>query len=136
MSSTDTPVVAAAVAHRLAHSNLLQVFSNRDSGSRMEAIRQTYHEDVVFYEPDKAITGHDGIANTVQALLDQRPGWEFVPDGPPKLNHEMVYLAWKFGPLQNGMVDGKMTGADVMIVRDDKIQKFWVVLNGVSDVKA
>ncbi len=132
---TDTTTVSAAVAHRLAHANLLEVFSNRDPASRMAAVKATYHSDVVFYEPDLVVTGHEAVDERARILLNQRVGWEFVPDGPVKKNHNMIYLAWGFGPKVDGKVDVKTTGADVLIVKEDKITKFWVVLDGPSDVE-
>ncbi len=138
------------VCHALAHNNLLRVFSNRDAVSRWAAIQETYHPNVVFYEPDDMVTGHKAVDAKAAALLDQREGWEFVPVGNVKRNHDMVYLAWRFGPPKiSGQgqkhggrsggssvdVDVKATGADVLMVREGKVEKFWVVLDGVSDVK-
>ena len=85
------------------------------------------------------VTGHDAVDAKAAALLadDQREGWEFVPVGKVKRNHDMVYLAWGFGPPKKGHggVDVKATGADVLMVREGKVEKLWVVLDGVSDVK-
>lgn len=129
-------IVPDSTAKKLAYGNLLHVFSNRDAASRRVAIKETYHEDVTFYEPDQVITGHDGVDATAAKLLDERQGWGFVPSGNVTKNHEMVYLAWGFGPVgEDGQVDVKVTGADVLIVEDGKVKKFWVVLNGVTDVK-
>ncbi|KIX01962.1 uncharacterized protein Z518_07901 [Rhinocladiella mackenziei CBS 650.93] len=54
MSSTPEKA-APAVAHALAYANLMSVFSNRDPISRLEAIKSTYHNDVVFLEPNEII---------------------------------------------------------------------------------
>lgn len=43
-----------------------------------KAIAGTYTADVVFYEPDAVIEGHEPLSNRLQTLLDkQRPGWVF-----------------------------------------------------------
>jgi len=130
-------IVSDETAKKLAYGNLLDVFSNRDATSRLSAIKETYHPDVTFNEPDAVITGHDGINSKVEELLGERQGWAFVPSGNILKNHDMVYLAWGFGPAkEDGKVDVKVKGADVLIVEDGKVKKFWVVLEGPSDVKA
>jgi len=129
-------IVPAALAHKLAYSNLISVFSNRDSSSRLEAVKSTYTEDVIFVEPDAIFTGHAGVHAKAGELLEQHAGWAFVPHGEVKRNHEMLYLAWGFGPKgEDGTVDEKITGADVLLVRGEKVEKFWVILDGPSDVK-
>lgn len=136
MSQKTPETVSAAVAHTLTHNNLLRVFSNRDPVSRREVIKETYHPDVVLLEPDDIAHGHDGVDAKAQALLDERQGWEFVPDGPVRQNHEMLHLAWGFGPKgADGKVDVKAKGSDTLIVRDGKVERFWVIIEGVSDVK-
>lgn len=128
--------VSDELAQRLAHSNLLRVFSNRDPASRREAIKATYHPDVTLVEPDAVATGHDGVEKTASGLLAERAGWGFVPHGPVKKNHEMLYLAWGFGPVKDdGEVDVKDTGADVLIVEGDKIKRLWVIIDGLADVR-
>jgi len=134
---TTTPEpVSASLAHTLAHNNLLGVFSNRDASSRREVIKATYTPDVVFFEPDSTERGHEGVDTRAQALLDERPGWEFVADGPVKRNHDMLYLAWGFGPKVNGEVDVKVRGSDVLMVRDGKVDRLWVLIDGVTDVQS
>lgn len=136
-SSPSSYTVPSAEALTLAHGNLLDVFSNRDASSRLANIKQIYHDDVVFYEPDAIVTGHGGINAKVDELLGSRPGWAFVPHGNVTRNHGMLHLAWGFGPTsEDGRVDVKVKGADVIIVDEGKIRCFWVVLEGVTDVKA
>src|ERR1700754_5025687 len=119
MTDSSSYTVPSPLAHTLALNNLLRVFSNRDAPSRAAAIRETYHEDVTFYEPDAVITGHEGINAKVEQLLGERPGWAFVPSGNVMRNHGMVYLAWGFGPVgEGGSVDVKVRGADVLMVEE------------------
>ena len=132
----DSYTVPDAVAKTLAYNNLLHVFSNRDASSRATVIKETYHPDAIMYEQSEVLTGHEAINAKAQSLLDEREGWAFEPLGNVIKNHGMVYLAWGFGPRGgDGVVDVKVTGADVIIVEEGKIRKFWVVLEGVSDVK-
>ncbi|KIW79092.1 hypothetical protein Z517_08932 [Fonsecaea pedrosoi CBS 271.37] len=136
MASADS--VSADVAHTLAYANLLDVFSNRNRESRRRAIQETYHADVTFYEPDSVTTGHDGVDSKCEELLSARKGWGFVPVGNVQRNHGMVYLAWGFGPRDTatGEVEAKVKGADVLMVEEGKIRKFWVIIEGVTDSKS
>ncbi|KIW25128.1 uncharacterized protein PV07_10792 [Cladophialophora immunda] len=131
-------IVSAEVAHNLAYGNLLRVFSNRDEASRLRAVQETYHADVTFYEPDSVATGHDGVNSKAEGLLRERAGWGFVPVGNVQRNHNMLYLAWGFGPQDEatGEVDVKVKGADVLLVDHGKVRTFWVIIEGVTDSKA
>ncbi|KIY00117.1 uncharacterized protein Z520_03802 [Fonsecaea multimorphosa CBS 102226] len=132
-------IVSAQVAQTLAYNNLLRVFSNRDRASRLAIIRETYTSDVTFYEPDVIATGHDGVDAKAEELLTARAGWEFVPSGNVQRNHNMIWLAWGFGPKDGstGEVDVKVKGGDVLIVdlEQGKVKSFWVVIEGVTDSK-
>jgi hypothetical protein len=127
-----------AIASTLAYNNLLKVFSNHDPISRLSTIQKTYHPQVEFFEPDAVLIGHEAINTRVQSLLDERAGWDFIPAGKVMKNHDMVYLAWGFGPRNpepDSGVHVKVKGADVILVENGLIKKFWVVMEGVSDVK-
>lgn len=141
--SNDTSIPTAQVAQTLAHSNLLHVFSQRDASLRLAAIKKTYHPEVQFAEPDGSVyVGHDAVNKKAGELLEERAGWGFVPKGSVKRTREMVYLAWGFGPVvegwelgKEGSVDVKATGADVLIVEEGLIKRFWVIIDGLSDVE-
>ena len=134
--------ISPQLAQTLAHTNLLGIFSNTDAASRKAAIRATYHPDVEFFEPDAVITNHEGIDAKVEKLLAERPGWSFVPLGPVRCNHQLVFLAWGYGPKEaagegnnDGGVEVKVKGCDVLMVEGDKVKRFWVLIDGASDVK-
>lgn len=138
-----TPSVATpSLAQSLVHTNLSDVFSEPDAGLRLAAAKRLFHSDARFYEPDGMldvpegyITGPEGIANQAGKLVDERPGWKFVPAGIIKKTANMVHAPWSWGPVgQDGKVEVKATGLDVFLVRGDKIESFWVVIDGVSDV--
>ena len=130
-----TAEVSVHLAHKLAHNNLIRVFSERDLERRRIAIAESYTTDVEFYEPDGVYVGHDGILKKVDELLSDKPEWQFVPVGKVKRNHGMLYLAWVFGPKdRDGQIDVKASGGDVLQIEGDKIKKFWVYIDGVTDV--
>jgi hypothetical protein len=52
------------------HSNLHNVFSERDPERRWAAIGRTYNEDVTFIDPDGEFVGwQEGRVSTVQTLI-------------------------------------------------------------------
>jgi hypothetical protein len=103
----------------LMHANLIEVFGERDPERRAAAAARTYAEDVVFHDPEGAVTGLDALVGKAGALLDASPGFGFTPRGPIYTSAgELGVLAWAFGP-----ADGPpaATGLDVALVRDGRI---------------
>lgn len=139
-------MVTATLAQTLADGNVSAVFSERNPTTRLAAAQSLYHVDVKFYEPggteitqdgDTYITGPEGIASQAGKLLDKTPGWKFTLVGIVRKTGDMVFAPWKFAPVgEDGEVVTKQTGADVFLVRGDKIDQMWVLVDGVSDVAA
>ncbi|MCJ1385155.1 hypothetical protein MMC17_008276 [Xylographa soralifera] len=124
---------AQAIASKLAHANLFLVTNNRDPISRRATMDDIYHEDVVVYESDdKILHGRDEVDKHIQKLLGDREGWEFQTKGKTKLCHDLVYVAWGFGP--EGALP-VLTGADHFFVSEGKIKKLYVVVDGIADLK-
>ena len=109
----------------LMHANLLEVFNERDRGKRRAAIDRTYSEDVVFSDPEDLLVGHDAIDAKVQQLLDGAPAFVFAPDGPVYRNHDLAYLAWRFGPEGQEPV---VRGVDIAFVEGGVIRKLYTLL--------
>jgi hypothetical protein len=139
--TTATPTISASTAQHLAHSNLISVFSNRDPSSRLSAAHQTYHPTVEFYQPTphhstEVSIGIDAVVACAEAVLAERPGWAFATVGNVKVTGTTVFLAWKFGPVdERGNVEGRSSGADVIFVEGGLIRRFWVLIDGLSDVE-
>ncbi|KAK5711648.1 hypothetical protein LTR17_018283 [Elasticomyces elasticus] len=126
MAFTMAPLQPSLAVH-LAKSNLLSIFNERDATKRKQAMVETYATDMQMHEPDKVITGHDEISSTAGALLDAHPDWDFAPAGEVFVNHQIVTLNWTFGPVKGG---------DVFLVGEEgKIEKLWVMIEGVTSVK-
>ena len=53
----------------LLHSNLYEVFGERDPERRWAAIGRTYTEDVTFTDPDGEVTGWQALNDRAQELL-------------------------------------------------------------------
>lgn len=102
----------------LLHSNLHEVFGERDAERRWEAIGRTYTEDVVFTDPDGDFVGWQAVSDRAQELLSGVPsGADFEEDGPRYVAADMAVLAWRFGP------PGKPVarGVDILTIRDGRV---------------
>ena len=57
-------------AGQLLHSNLHEVFAERDPARRWAAIERTYNEDVTFVDPDGEYVGWQALNDKAQELLE------------------------------------------------------------------
>ena len=105
-------------ARELLHSNLLEVFSERDPERRWAAIGRTYTTDVKFIDPDGEFAGWQALSDRAQELLDGASAVDvFEEDGPAYVGADMAALAWRFGP------PGKPVarGVDILTIRDGRV---------------
>jgi len=109
----------------LMHANLLEVFGERDRERRRAAIARTYAEDVLFYDPEGVVMGHEALDEKVQSLLDGAPGFVFRPAGPLRESHDLGLLGWEFGPEGQAPV---VTGLDIGLVRDARLVSVHTIL--------
>ena len=71
-------------ARELLHSNLHEVFSQRDRERRWVAIERTYTDDVTFIDPDGEFVGWQALSDRAQKQLDgPLAGFAHEEDGPP-----------------------------------------------------
>jgi hypothetical protein len=102
----------------LLHSNLHEVFSERDRDHRWAAIQRTYTEDVNFTDPDGEVIGWQALSDQAQKLLDGLPAaFVFEEDGPKYVGGDAAALAWRVGP------PGKPVarGLDILTIRDGRV---------------
>ncbi|WP_421735850.1 nuclear transport factor 2 family protein [Cellulomonas sp.] len=110
----------------LMHANLLEVFGERDASRRLDAIRRTYTEDVVFADAEGEVRGHDALNAKAQSILDSAPGLEFRPAGSAYQVQDLGYLAWELGPPGAAPV---VRGVDLGILSEDgRLAKVYTVL--------
>jgi hypothetical protein len=105
-------------ATELLHSNLHEVFGERDRERRWAAIGRTYTEDVTFTDPDGDFVGSQAVSNRAQDLLDGASvGDVFEEDGPAYVGTDAAALAWRFGP------PGKPVarGVDILTIREGRV---------------
>lgn len=105
-------------AQELLHSNLHEVFSERDPDRRWAAIERTYTEDVRFIDPDGEFLGRQALTNQAQKVLDGSPAeFTFEEDGPRYAGTDTAALAWRYGPPDSPVV----RGLDILTIRDGLI---------------
>lgn len=105
-------------AMELLHSNLHDVFSERDPERRRAAIERTYTEDVRFIDPEGEFVGRQALSDQAQKLLDSVvAGFAFEEDGPRYVGTGAAALAWRLGP------PGKPVarGIDILTIRDGRV---------------
>jgi hypothetical protein len=111
----------------LMHANLFGVFAERDPERRMAVVRRTYADGVVFSDPDETVVGHEALSAKAQQILDSSPGFVFSAAGPVRVNHDLGYLPWGFGPEGQPPV---VSGVDIALVEDGLIAKVYTLLLG------
>jgi hypothetical protein len=114
-----------ATIEELMRANLLEVFNERDEVRRREAIGRTYVPGVRFADPDDTVTGREALSAKAQKILDGAPGFVFSADGPVRVNNELGYLAWNFGPEGAAPV---VKGVDIALVEDGLIATVYTLL--------
>jgi SnoaL-like domain len=102
----------------LLHSNLHEVFSERDPARRRAAIERTYTEDVTFIDPEGEFVGRQALSDQAQKLLDGvLAGFVFEEDGPRYVGTDAAALAWRFGPPGSPVA----RGIDILTIRDGRV---------------
>jgi hypothetical protein len=102
----------------LLHSNLHEVFGERDAERRWAAIGRTYTQDVTFTDGDGVLAGWQALSDRAQQLLDgASAGDVFEEDGPTYVGTDEAALAWRFGPPGKPVV----RGVDILTLRDGRI---------------
>ena len=105
-------------ARELLHSNLHEVFSERDPERRRAAIERTYTEDVTFIDPEGEFVGRQALSDQAQKLLDGvLAGFVFEEDGPRYVGTGTAALAWRFGPPGSPVA----RGIDILTFRDGRV---------------
>lgn len=129
-SLDSTPLDATAVASdrtsELLLRNLMDVFDERDGDRRRATIAELWTPDALFVDPEGRFTGHAAIEETVATLRDRTPGWRFNATGTARLHPGGGELTWSYGPPEDPQ---RVTGTDVVVVRDGRIAALYTVLN-------
>lgn len=111
----------------LMHTNLYEIFGQRDRVLRREAIARTYAEDIAFSDESGTVVGHTAIDDRVQQVLGSAPeSFTFAADGPIYVGEETAVLAWRFGPPDS---DPVVRGVDIATLKDGRISAIQTLLS-------
>lgn len=117
-------------AKGLLHSNLHEVFAERDPERRWAAIERTYTEDVTFIDPAGAVVGQHALSDQAQKVLDGAPAsFVFEEDGPRYVGTDTAALAWRLGPPGNPVA----RGIDFLTLRDGRVSVVRTLLAPETD---
>jgi hypothetical protein len=117
-------------AKELLHSNLHEVFSERDPGRRRAAIERTYTEDVTLINPEGEVTGRQALSDQAQKLLDGAPAdFALEEDGPGYVGTDTYARAWHFGPPGSPVAHG----IDILTIRDGRVSVLHTLLAAETD---
>lgn len=117
-------------AMELLHSNLHEVFSERDSERRWAAIERTYTDDVTFIDPEGEHAGRQALSDQAQKLLDGAPAdFVFEEDGPRYVGTDAAALAWRFGTPGSPVA----RGIDILTIRGGRVRVLCTLLVSTPD---
>jgi hypothetical protein len=114
----------------LLHSNLHDVFSERDAERRRAAIERTYTEDVTYFNPEGVVTGRQALNDQAQKLLDNAPAdFALEEDGPVYVRTDTAALAWRYGPPGSPVAHG----IDIFTIRDGRVSVLRTLFTAETD---
>jgi hypothetical protein len=117
-------------AKELLHSNLHEVFAERDPQRRWAAIERTYTEDVTFIDPGGASVGRQALSDQAQKLQGGfQAGFVFEEDGPRYVGNDTAALAWRVGPPGHPVA----RGIDILTIRDGRVSMVRTLLAPETD---
>jgi hypothetical protein len=99
--------------------NLHNVFGENDQARRRAAIDEIWHEDGVFYDPNKGVyRGHDEIDRIAGAIKATHPDFQYQPIAEPEEVGNSGRVKWVSG--RPGEAPA-YAGTDFIIARDGRI---------------
>lgn len=113
---------------KLLEDSLLLIWNDRNADSRLKAMKETYANDIVFYESNEGDTfkGYKQINDLITNLQSKwPPEFMFELTTSSKINHQIQHISWKLGvPGQEPVA----TGIDVAIVENHRIKSLYLLL--------
>ena len=104
--------------------NLSDVFGENDAARRRAAIDQIWHEDGVFYDPNKGIyRGRDEIDRIAGAIRAAHPDFRYQPIAEPEELGNGGRVQWVSGRLDEAPA---YAGTDFIIARDGRIAALYL----------
>lgn len=118
---------------QLLEDSLLKVWSERNEAYRLDAMKQIYAADIIFYETDKgeAIRGHQAIDALIKTLQAQWPSeFVFTLTKPAVINHGVSHVAWTLGA---SAATPAASGMDIAIIENGLIKELYLYLDGPTN---
>jgi hypothetical protein len=104
--------------------NLHDVFGEHDAVRRRAAINEIFHEDAVFYDPNKAaFRGRDEIDRIAGVIKATHPDFEYQPISPPEEVGDGGRVRWVSGSPGEPPA---YAGTDFIVARDGKIAAIYL----------
>ena len=104
----------------------LEIFQQRDAEPRRRAIDELFARDVLFVDPEHESQGiSDADAQIDALILGLDPTWTFRSAARPAQLADLAMHRWELGPEGVAIV----TGTDVVIAADNKIARFYTLVD-------
>jgi len=112
--------------------NLHDVFGENDPARRRAAIDEMWHEDGVFYDPNKGIyRGRDEIDRIAGAIRVTHPDFQYQPISEPEELGNGGRVKWVSGRAGEPPA---YAGTDFIIARDGRISALYLFFDTIGDV--
>jgi catechol 2,3-dioxygenase-like lactoylglutathione lyase family enzyme len=108
----------------------LQIWSETDGIKRSEAIKNIYNEKITIIDPLFLLNGQTEMNQFIEKLQQKYPGYVFSISRPIESHHNTARLFWQFGPVSK---PDAITGQDVFVIENRKIQSLYVFLDKEKD---
>lgn len=104
--------------------NLSDVFGENDPARRRAAINEIWHEDGVFYDPNKSVfQGRDEIHRIAGVIKATHPDFRYQPIGVPEEIGDAGRVKWVSGRPGDAPA---YAGTDFAVTRDGKIAAIYM----------
>lgn len=109
--------------------NLSDVFGEDDPVRRRAAIDEIFHEDAVFYDPNRGLfRGRDEIDRIAGAIRAAHPDFKYQPLSPPEERGDAGRVRWVSG------TPGKppaYAGTDFIVARSGRIAAVYLFFDSL-----
>ena len=104
----------------------LEIFQQRDAEPRRRAIDELFAPDILFVDPEHESHGIPEAVAQIDALIDGLDStWTFRSAAAPVQLADLAIHRWELGPEGAAIV----TGTDVIVAADNKIVRFYTLVN-------
>ena len=130
-SKVVSMAVSQSTATAIAQATTVDIFNESDTSKRRQMMEKVWSPNIIGYLPHKAYTGFDELDQSREELMaGEMVDFRFSIAGQVRVNHNLIYLGWEFGPGGKAGEKG-LKGWDVIIVgQDEKVEVFYGIFEG------